>query len=279
MLLVVNVDAVEDRITEFGAGAKLYWYRDNTSSTGTFVSATGSTTLVLGQTQYEIVDATGAPGHWYRTRVGNTGGTTFDEYGTVFQAGAVTTYATIDALQERLGLPTTGQYNLLSDILEGVTSHITTRCGRDFFKHPPVSGTETRTYTLRANESYIPDDIISIASGTYRTGTGVTPTALTATDWYLSPNTPLPGWPYEELIVSDAGLVSTFYRGYGTVSLTGVFGWAAIPADIREATLDLAQERYYQIHGGRQVGLEFGRVPPLVEQAIEAYRKRSFILV
>jgi hypothetical protein len=279
VLIRVNVDNPDDKITEFSAGAKLYWARDNTSATGLFTDATGNTLLIAGQTQYEIIDATGATGHYYRTRIGNTGGTAFDDWAPVFQAGASTAYATLDALREYVNVPNTSQDNLLSDLLVDASGYLDAQCGRDFYRHPQVSGTEIRTFDgTGTSRLRVRAGIVSLTTVEIATQTGGTFTALGATAWMLDPSDKSDTETYGTVQLTGLG-TPYFAPGYGTVRLTGVFGWAAPPAMIRKATLDLAREWYRQgPGGGGPVGVNqfgtpiFGAGMPLsVKQAIAQY--------
>lgn len=273
--LKVAVDAVDDKIRDYGTGAKLNWARDNTSPIGTFADASGATTLVSGQTMYEIFDSTGAEGHYYRTRIGNSAGTLFSDWSSVFQGGQLTAYATVDALREYLALPDDSRDNVLADLLRRASAWIDAETGRDFYRHPPVMGTEPRTYNIASATDVILDDIVSIATVEYATGTGGTYTALASTDWVLFPSY-VNGVPYTGVRLSDVGTLSSWSAGYATVRITGVFGFATVPTMIELATLDLARELYQQSVGGRAVGIEFGRLPPSTQAAIERFRHRSY---
>lgn len=265
-----SVDAVDDRIRDYGAGAKLYWGRDNTSAAGVFTDASGNTALVAGQSTYELYDATGQTGHYYRTRVGNAAATDFSAWSTVFRAGELQAYASVDSLREMLNLPDDSRDNFLADCLRRASGWLDQETGRDFYRHPQVTGTETRTYNVSSDGSTITDDIISITTIEYATATGGLYTALVATDWSLTP----PGSaPYSAAYLTDTGLLSTFYAGYGTVRITGVFGYLTVPALIEQATLDLARELYQQGPGGRTVGVDFGRMPLSVQRAVDKYRR------
>jgi hypothetical protein len=281
VLVRVNVDNPADKITEFGAGAKLYWYRDNTSATGPFTDATGFVALDPAQTQYEIIDSTGVEGHYYRTRVGNTGGTLFDAYAPVFQAGAKSAYATLDASRELLDFPDDTPNNVVSDLLIQASSLIEEKCGgRRFYRSPQVSGTEIRTYDssdLYRNGTTLVEDIVSLTTVELAWLTGGSFTALAGTDWFLYPARPDPGWPYTELRLSDVGSRYTFPAGYRVIRLTGVFGWPAIPPVVEAATREMAQELYWKSRGGRQVGLEFGRLPTFVDEAVRIYRREPWV--
>lgn len=280
MLIRVNVDAPDDKITEFGAGAKLYWARDNTSAAGAFTDASGSVTLVASQSQYEIIDTTGAVGHFYRTRVGNTGGTAFDTWAPVFQAGAATAYATLDALREYVNIPNTSQDNLLSDLLVDASGYLDAKCERDFYRHPAVTGTEARTFDGNGRTRlHVRAGIISLTTVEQAPYTGGSYASLVAADWVLGPTDKPANDPYTEIHVSDRGGYPYWYWGSSTIRLTGVFGWPSPPAMIRKATLDLAREWYRQgPGGGGPVGINAfgtpifgGGLPLSVRQAIEHY--------
>lgn len=287
MLLRINADNPGDKLTEFGAGAKLYWARDNASAAGAFTDASGNTALVATQTQYELLDSTGAVGYFYRTRIGNTGGTSFDTWSDVFQAGAPTAYATVDALREFLQLPDDSRDNVLSDLLRRVTVRINkflSSAGFDFFRHPAVTGTEIRTYDGdNRNWLYVTQGITSLTLVRLATTTGATPASLAATDWKLRLPAQYDG-PYLTLQLTGVAGYPYLYSGYDTVELTGVFGYTAIPDDVVQATLMWAADLYRLGAGGgtplSATGEEFGQerfiggMPRFTWETLEDYRKR-----
>lgn len=284
-LLRVNVDNPGDKITEFGLGAKLYWERDNTSATGSFADATGSVVLDPDVTQYEIVDATGQVGHWYRTRIGTSLGAPFDEYGPVFQGGAVGAYATLDALREYVENPDNSKDNMLSDLLVQASASLDRKCRRDFFRHPQLTGTETRTFDGDgAARLFVRAGIVSLTSVGLAQLTGGSYTTLAGSDWFLQPDQPVDS--YDSVVLSDqSGWVEPVAYGRRTWQLTGVFGFAAIPEDVVKATLDLAREWYRQgPGGGSPVGLnQFGTplflqgAPTTVRDVVENYARRTLV--
>ena len=278
MLIRVNVDNPADKITEFSAGAKLYWARDNSSATGAFTDGSGSVVLDPEITQYEIIDTSGAVGHYYRTRVGNAAGTLFDEWAPVYQAGAISAYATLDALREYVDPPDASQDNLLSDLLLQASTYIDGQCRRDFYRHPQVTGTEIRTINGNGRRRlWVKAGIVSLSTVELAELTGGSYTALASTDWILGPDEPIGSYDWIDL--SDQSAYTEWFAGYETVRLTGVFGQASVPADIEKATLDLAREWYRQgPGGGGPVGVnQFGTpifgagMPRSVQDAINTY--------
>ncbi len=281
-----SVDAVDDVLRDRGAGARIEIQRDTTSAFAAPTSLT-NVTLIATQTQYEIYDSAGTAGNWYRTRLATSTGTQPSDW-VVFQAGALTAYATLDDVREYLGLPDDSHDNLLSDLLVQASAYLDEKCRRDFYRHPQVSGTEVRLYDVTGRTTgNIVDDIVSLTTVEWAYYTGGAFTALTATDWMLQPQNPRRGWPYEEVALSDlaVGLVS-FYRGRRTARLTGVFGFAAVPDMIAKATLDLVREWYRQGPGGggpvgvNQFGTPIfgGGEPKSVKDAVEAYRRRTWLV-
>lgn len=288
-LLRVNVDAPADKITEFGVGAKLYWYRDNTSATGSFADASGSVTLVGDpdpQTQYEIVDPTGQVGHWYRTRIGTSAGAPFDEYGPVFQGGATGAYATLDNLLEYVKPPNDEQNNLLSDLLVASSAWLDKKVHRDFYRHPQISGTETRTFDgTGSTRLFVRAGIVSLTTVSLAELSGGAYTALASSDWFLGPDQPEDSYDYVQISDQSAYYTWPLARGYRTWQLTGVFGFATIPEDVVKATLDIAREWYRQgPGGGGPVGLnQFGTplflqgTPNIANDIVAAYGRRTLV--
>jgi hypothetical protein len=274
LLLQVNVDAVDDRLRDYGVGAKLYWARDNSSATGAFADAAGSVSLVDGQTSYEVYDPSGLEGHYYRTRVGNAGGTDFSSWSEVLRGGEETAYASVDSLRERLMLPDNSRDNVLADILRDATAWITNECGRSFVRQPQISGEQTRLYTLYRDQLWVEDDIVSLSNVEWSGGTGEPYTSLAlATDYELIPSQGTKRF----LMLTDVSSIDRFFVGTASVRLTGVFGYAEVPDLIRGATLEVAREMYNQSVGGRPVGLDFGRLPPMTQTAISKYRLMTFV--
>lgn len=271
-LITLNLDTdPDDIITGYGAGALIRLERDTTSAFAAAVEF-ATTAVVVGTTQYEIWDAIGTSTSWYRWRVSRSDGTTPSAYVAGFQAGQLAGYATVQALRETLGLPDNSRDNLLADCLRRASDWIGAECNRDFYRHPQVTGTEVRTYHLRAATTYIRDDIISLTTVEYALGTGQAYTVLTAANYTLDPAT-VDGVPFDALYLSDVGILSSFSAGYATVRLTGVFGYLTVPGLIEQATLDLAREMYQQGPGGRTVGVDFGRLPLSVQRAIAKFRR------
>lgn len=78
-------------------------------------------------------------------------------------------------------------------------------------------------------------------------------TAVTASNILLRPQLQdrRPGFPADTLVVSDLDLTTRFYPGYNTISVTGTFGFAAVPPDIERIALAIIVRRWQARKGGQ----------------------------
>jgi hypothetical protein len=277
--VIVNVDDPDDILLAYGAAAKVRLER---ATSAAFSDATeiDDEVILSGISQYDFFDPVGSASSWYRSRYSASAGAPFSEYSDGFQAGNPTAYATLGALREYLNLGDASSDNVLSDLLEDASRYLDEKCGRDFLRHPGVSGTETRTFlTERGNLLEVRAGIVSLTTVQLATYTGAAYNTLSAADWVLWPTDPEPYHSYSGIALTDTGSYRTWYPALAGAQLTGVFGFAEVPPLIRRATLDLAREWYRQgPGGGGPVGVnQFGTPifgagePKTVRDAIEEY--------
>jgi hypothetical protein len=75
--------------------------------------------------------------------------------------------------------------------------------------------------------------------------------------------------------------VGTFYEGEALLEVTGVFGWSAVPAAIRQATVILAMRLFKRLDAplgmiSNDMGsMRVGRFDPDVEALVAPFRKVS----
>ncbi len=297
--LTINLpQSAADLITGYGAGAKLYLERDTTSA---FAAPTvvASPALISGTEQYEIWDTAGTDASWYRSRIGNTGGTLYSNYSAVAQPGSFSAYATLDELLRTMSVATgdTEKYSLLSDLLVDASNAIDQMCGRDFYRHPQVSGDETRYFHVRrpgqrslTRAIGMGLDIISVTTLELASVTGGTYTAVAAgpAGYWMEPQNVAPGWPFDDVMLSDLGNTFGAYAlGEQVVKLTAAFGWSAIPPLVKRATIDQAREWYRQgPGGGGPIGIgALGQPvfsagqPSTVREVYRRFRRRDFLHV
>lgn len=134
--------------------------------------------------------------------------------------------------------------SLLDDVVTSSSRLIDRYCGRTFFQV-----TEARTfatddiYSLRMGPF---DDLVSITTlKTDPTGAGTYSTTIGATAYQLLPyNAPTAEEPYTliSLLGGTQWPVPTFNMRQNTVEITGVWGWPAVPLDVKQACRLLVAE-------------------------------------
>jgi hypothetical protein len=153
-----------------------------------------------------------------------------------------TAYVTADELKETLSL--TGESYADADValaLEAAARTIDNRCGRRFYADADAAS--VKYYSPWEDGLVRIDDLVTLTSlqsdpggdGTYEQ------TWTRNTDFVLLPEgADNNGWPWELLRLHGGGQF-WFPTSYPrTVKVTGKFGWAAVPAPIKQATSILA---------------------------------------
>ena len=195
---------------------------------------------------------TATPGDYLATFTVTFGGGAIESfpnagyYLITIQADAPTTaqeYASVEELKKTLNL--TGQTYADQDIktaVQSATEAVNNYCERVF----TMGSSETRTYYPISPDYAVIDDLVT-SSPTVVSGST---TLVLGTDYRLEPVQLWKGGaPYGRVEnLSIPGIYGTF--GYGflgqyPLSVTGVFGWPAVPSSIKQATTILAS-RYLQ---------------------------------
>lgn len=280
----LNVNNAADLLdtAAYGAGAKVRLERA-TSEAGVYSEVT-TLALVAGTDSYTYWDGTGTPASWYRSRVSDTGGVSFSAYSDPFRSTAIVAYAEVDDLEEMLPTVAGRDRNWLYDRLVDATNYINAECGRDFFRHPQVDGTETRVVrTYRGDRIIVNAGIVSLSAVAYAPtfGDPFTPLGAEFTDWYLddpmearsADGTELT--TYYSLRLPESGSITNWYTTPRGAQLTGVFGWQEVPGIIRAGTLSLARQFVSQrltVGGSPGGDVEFGSGFNVVPLPTETYR-------
>lgn len=299
-----------DLIAEFGAGAKLYLYVA-TTATGSYSLVT-STVLVSGTERYELDDTTTTPGTsvWYKPLVGNSGASRFAGDLTVtdtasplyiapFQFGSLTAYATLDDLVATLALGgDQSRYGMLSDLLADVSGDLDAECGRQFYRSPQVTGTETFHVTvtepwmaslaLASRNTGCTDgkalDIVSLDSLSVRDSETAGYVALTAgVDYHLvpgdGPDTAGTGWPWGDVMLIGSGRYAVWPTGYAAVEATGVRGFPRVPGTVKRAVISEARSRFRSMVPGNEQDTGAGGVDDADWRRATAppFAKRSWV--
>lgn len=284
--LIFEVPDPDGQLVTYGAGALIYWER-SILQTGPWTDATGTVPLVAATYQYTVTDASGSAVLWYRWRYGDAGATTFSAYQDTVQGGQITGYSTVGKLAGRISLPDQSKFWLLADILTAVSEQFDQECGRQFHRIPLVAGETVRLYDGNGERDlYLYEGVQSLSALEVAFVTGGSFQTLASGLYFLQPNHPYPGWPFSRIALSQWSTIGAFFPGYQTVRLTGVFGWAAVPALVQEAVLELSAKTYNEsksMHAG-VVGLpEIGTVsigtnrPDAWYRALNAYGRKAAV--
>jgi hypothetical protein len=245
-IIRINVDTESLATNNFGVGALVRVERSATEA-GVYAEL-GTVAVVSGQPTATYYDATGATTNWYRTRYSKAtpiNPQDYGEYSNPFQADRDDGYTNVSAVKARLGITDTTDDSLLGAIVGEVNSFITERLGR------PVGPEDDVTYVFDGtgtNRLRVTRGIRSVTTLTVASQTGATPVSITAGDIILVPPSGErgDGEPADWIVLSDhpAGGVYIFGAGYGTVSVTGDFGWAAVPEALAGVAVTLAVARW-----------------------------------
>lgn len=145
-----------------------------------------------------------------------------------------TAYATVAELEARLGTTDDGTY---TSVLAAATSHVNAFCGREFNQASAATARRFRALDcerLRVDDFWKTDDLAVVVDGTAWALTDVDPRPW---DGIVNGE---PGWPYMDLFSVDRYWPLWRFRR-ATIEVTAWWGWAAVPAAIVQATLDVAE--------------------------------------
>lgn len=152
------------------------------------------------------------------------------------------TYATLTAVKARLGIGTAdttddAEIQVICDQANGYIESLTGR---------PICDLGTATYTFDGYDSldnrvlFVDRGVRTITQLQTATYSGGSFATVPATDYFLRPATQEldPGFPFTQVIMTNVPSANNFsplfYDGFNTVKITGTFGFASIPDEIRE---------------------------------------------
>lgn len=154
-------------------------------------------------------------------------------------------YITAATLIDILGLDPATDTDTFDFFIEAAEAAIDAETGRSF-----DSVTETRRFDVANPGAYLDvGDLVSVTAVGVADGTGAAYTTLTVTDYFLGPSVRPAGHPYRWIELSDVGSYSYNY-GFRTVEIAGTWGWAAVPADIKQVVASMVARTYQQSRGG-----------------------------
>ncbi len=244
----------------YGAGAVIR-LQTATTQAGVYadVTGTGSTptlALVAGTYNYPGYDPAGISSSWYRSRFENVGATRVSDWSVAFQVGTGGYTSLFNVKQDLDKAPTDAVADeLLLDYIAEITDYIRGNTEREFGTNPDTVYTFDGASTANGFRSIlVPWGVQSISLFEVAYNTGGSFVTYPTTDLFLRPQVQdrTPGWPATEVWLSNVptGAYSHFPYGYGNVRLTGVFGFASVPARIE----GVARRAVVRAYAARQAG-------------------------
>ncbi len=156
-------------------------------------------------------------------------------------------YATLAELKLRLSISDTVDDSKLTDALAAASRGVEKYCGRQFNKQ--TGATARLFYPCNSLVSDV-DDLWTSASlvvATDPADTGTWATTWTTTEYQLYPFDGVvdgeTGWPFYR-VNAVSGKLFPVWTMRPSVQVTAQWGWAAVPALVKEATLVAAEETF-----------------------------------
>lgn len=198
-------------------------------------------------------------------------------------------YATLAEMRSRVGVTDaafTGEDAKLTSALTAASRGIEKSCNRQFNL---ASSATARVFYPDSHCWATVDDISSTTGLVIKTdtaGDGTFGTTWTSTEYELQPLNGVvdgeTGWPYWH--IKAVGLTFPCRWSRASLQVTAAWGWAAVPAPVKEGCLILAEEIYklkdspFGVGGYGQFGIVRARENPMVWQRVGPYA-RDVVLV
>lgn len=196
-------------------------------------------------------------------------------------------YCTLNEIKAAARITDTVDDALLELSVESASRQIDRACDRIFYN----AGTATRVFLPTDPYATEIDDLISLT--TLKTSSAADQNfdvTWTAGDYELHPLNGRSGgayWPYTDIkAIGDylfpVWTTNTTNSNEATVQVTGVWGWTAVPTDIKQATILLAMRQFKRydsplgVAGFGDIGaIRVGRIDPDVDALIQPFKKIS----
>lgn len=192
-------------------------------------------------------------------------------------------YATDAELKTRLGISDSSEDAAIAAAMSTSSRNVEKYCRRQF--NDAGSASARKFYPL-SRDIVLVDDFHTTTGFELRTDDdddGTYETVWATTDYQLEPldgiRDGVPGWPYWKIRAVDLYDFRNNRRPHAQV--TARWGWAAVPASVKEATLALAEEVFkmkdspYGIAGFGEFGFVRVRENPKIVSMLKDYRRRA----
>lgn len=197
-------------------------------------------------------------------------------------ATAIGAYATLAAVKTRMKRTDTADDTFLQTVCDQINGWIESPQGAG---RPIAPYTATYVYDASSWRNYgtvlvIPRGIRTVTTLNMNVGTGGAYTPITSPDFYLRPleQDRSNGWPATRVVLSDYPVGAFAYAapyGYAVTEVSGNYGWAAIPDELKDLA-ETAVVRAFSARAGGQSDLigndETGQ--PLVSRFLSGDHRR-----
>ena len=197
------------------------------------------------------------------------------------------TYATLDDLKDYLRIGDSVDDARLNDALETASRGVEKVCRRHFNRADQVS---PRVFTadgcggVEVDDFYTTDGLLVCSTDIE----GVLGDPWLATDYTLEPLNGVvdgeDGWPYNRLFMGGLRQFDRGSRRRGGIQVTARWGWASVPAPIKQATLIVAAETFklsdapFGVAGFADWGMIRVRDNPMALSKIGPYRRDAALV-
>lgn len=196
-------------------------------------------------------------------------------------ATAIGAYATLAAVKTRMKRTDTADDTFIQTLCDQINGWVESPqgAGRPIAPYTATYTFDGSDWRFNGTVLVIPRGIRAVTTLKLASATGESYTTIASTDYYLRPATQdrSNGWPATRLHISDApaGAFTNAEPGFGTTELTGDYGWAAIPDELKDVA-ETAVVRAFSARAGGQSDLigndETGQ--PLVSRFLSGDHRR-----
>lgn len=193
-------------------------------------------------------------------------------------------YASLSDVKAALRISDAIDDSLLELSIESASREIDGYTQRSFYN----AGTAVRYYYPQDSFTVLTDDLVSVSEIATSVDNAIYDTVWTSSDYQLEPLNGIKGGivqPFSQIRAVGDYLFPQEQEPFSeaTVRITGVWGWATIPTQIRQATILLASRHYKRydsplgVAGFGDLGaIRVGRVDPDVENLIAPFRRMRY---
>jgi len=193
-------------------------------------------------------------------------------------------YVLLSDMENRLNLTRAEDRTRLAEAITAASRGVDKFCGRQFNL---AAAPTARKYKPFSHATVHVDDFVSITSlKTDDSNVGTFGSTWSTVDYETSPLNGVvdgePGWPFWRIEAVGSRCFPCFRRA--TIEVTAVWGWAEIPAAVKEATLIAAEEIFklrdtpFGIGGYGDFGIVRVRDNPFTSRMLAKYQRNPVLV-